>query len=79
MAYKRPLSKNQSIFIAILWLVFFIIFLRFGIKNIFTCLAIMASAFVTFYPIWKSLRERKEKSRKDIERKHKQELNKNNK
>ncbi len=63
MAYKRPLSLTQSICIAILWLLFFVLFVAKGQKTFFSWSAIAASAFIVFYPIVKSYREREEQSK----------------
>ncbi len=62
MAYRRPLSKTQSIVIGSLWLAFFILFCLKGQKDLFSWLAVLSSGFIVFYPIVKSLRERKNKN-----------------
>ncbi len=64
MAYKRPLTKVQSIIIALLWLVFVVLFLFTGEKTPFSCFVLLWSAFIVFYPIWKSYKERQEKENK---------------
>lgn len=59
MAYKRPLSKRQSQIITILWLVFAILFLWKVTLNLFTLVILGLSAFIVFYPISKSNKQRR--------------------
>ncbi len=59
MAYKRPLSKRQSQIITILWLVFAILFLWKVTLNLFTLVILGLSAFIVFYPIRKSDKQRR--------------------
>lgn len=59
MAYRRPLGKSQSVIIALLWLVFVVLFLMEVKVTLFSLIILFSSAFIVFYPIVKSYRERK--------------------
>lgn len=58
MAYKRPLTARQSYIITILWLLFAIVFVWKVPITLFSLMVLGASAFIVFYPIRKSKRER---------------------
>lgn len=61
MAYKRPLNKRQSQIITILWLIFAIVFLFKVRITLFTLIVLAASAFIVFYPINKSYKQRRKR------------------
>lgn len=59
MAYKRPLTTRQSYIIIVLWLIFAIVFVYKVPINLISLVVLTMSAFVVFYPIRKSRRERR--------------------
>lgn len=59
MAYRRPLTRGQSLTIALLWLLFAITYLYHVRLTLVSLFILGLSGFVVFYPIRKSLRERK--------------------
>ncbi len=59
MAYKRPLTKSQSYIIAILWVLFAGAFFAFVRLNLMMIVVLFASAFIVFYPIYKSFKQQK--------------------
>lgn len=61
MAYKRPLTQRQSIVIAVLWVLFAGYFLFYGQLTIGSMTMLLMSAFIVFYPIVKSLKQRRGK------------------
>ncbi|KGN83619.1 MULTISPECIES: hypothetical protein [unclassified Porphyromonas] len=59
MAYKRPLTRTQSIIIAVLWFVFVGLYLSYGKLTAGGLVMLLMSAFIVFYPIVKSLKQRR--------------------
>lgn len=59
MAYRRPLTDRQSQVIIILWLIFVVLYLYYVPLSASGIVMLAFSAFVVFYPIVKSRRERK--------------------
>ncbi|MDO4692211.1 MAG: hypothetical protein Q4A64_04985 [Porphyromonadaceae bacterium] len=60
MAYKRPLTRTQSIIIAVLWFVLAGFYLVYGKLTAGGLVMLLMSAFIVFYPIVKSLKQRRE-------------------
>lgn len=60
MAYRRPLTTGQSLLLALLWLalVGYILQARGGALDAATACLLLVSAFLVFYPIIKSWRQR---------------------
>lgn len=61
MAYRRPLTARQSQIIILLWLIFVLLYLYHVPLSGSGVVMLIFSAFIVFYPILKSYRERREK------------------
>lgn len=60
MAYKRPLSQRQSSIILVGYIVLLIYWLPHALWDGKTILILLLSAFLVGYPIYKSLRQRRD-------------------
>ncbi|WP_329904750.1 hypothetical protein [Porphyromonas pogonae] len=63
MAYKRPLTNSQIACIILLWLVITVYILSRAILNGITIITLAMATFIVFYPIVKSIRQRRNDKR----------------
>lgn len=56
MAYKRPLKPLQSVILALLWLALTVYIIVYAVPSPYLWLVIAVSAFLVFYPIYKSFK-----------------------
>lgn len=56
MAYKRPLSPAQALILTLLWLALALYIILYAAPSPYLWLVLLVSAFLVFYPIYKSLR-----------------------
>lgn len=56
MVYKRPLRPSQSFIVALIWLALSVYILFYAVPTPYLWLVIAVSAFLVFYPIYKSLK-----------------------